>query len=230
MRYLVSVLVLLLVAGCAFADDIVTMPTANQLKGGEVDAAVYYITLDYPLGAPQFIQYQTLYVGLTDWLEVDAHRAMVDRDETSTVLVATVKLLSETPTLPDVVVGCRNIGGTPTTKNPLVREKSKDQSYFVSIAKTFFCNPAAPGPPLFRVHLSFGTPDWTLFNDRRHDGVFGGLQILLQPDLGLVTLHDGEDVITGVTWTPKSSGLTLKAGSYGPHWWAGLAFRKALNF
>lgn len=233
MRCLVTVLVVLLVASCAFADDIVTMPTANQLRGGEVDAALYYIGVDNaagaPPGAPEFVQYQTLYVGLTDWLEIDAHRAAVDNDETSTILVGTIKLLSETPTLPDVVVGCRNIGGTPTTKSPL-REKSKDQSYFVSLAKTFFVNPEKPGPPLFRVHLSAGTPDWTLFGDRRHDGIFGGLQMLLQPDLGLVALHDGEDVITGVTWVPKNSGLTLKTGTYGPNWWVGLALRKAMNF
>ena len=229
MRYLFTVLVLLLVAGCVSADDIVTMPTANQLKAGEVDVAAYHISLDFPLGAPQWIEYQTLYVGVTDWLEIDAHRAMVDGDETSTVLVGTVKLLSETPTLPDVVVGCRNIGGTPTTNSPL-REKSKDQSYFISTAKTFFVNPAAPGPPLFRVHLSVGTPDWTLFNDRRHDGIFGGLQLLLQPEVGLVAQHDGEDIITALTYMPKNSGLTLKVGSFGPHYWAGLAFRKQLSF
>ena len=229
MRCLCTIIAVLLVGGCAFADDIVTMPTANQLKAGEVDVAAYHISLDNPLGAPQSIEYQTLYVGVTDWLEIDAHRSDVDGDETATVLVGTVKVLSETATLPDVVVGCRNIGGTATTLGP-TRGKSKDRSYFISTAKTFFVNPAAPGPPLFRLHLSYGTADWTLFGDKRHDGFFGGLQILFTPTFGAVAVHDGENMITGVTIMPKNTGLTIKAGGYGNHWWTGIAYRRGLSF
>ena len=230
MRIIWMVLVLALISGCAVADDIVTMPTANQLKQGEVDVAMYHLSLDMPLGAPQSVEYQTLYIGLTDWLEIDAHRADVDNDRESTVLVASVKVLSETKVLPDVVVGCRNLGGTATTNNPAFKELSKDQSYYVCTAKTFFCNPLKPGPPLFRAHLSFGTADYTLLGDRRHDGFFGGLQMLLSPTLGLVAECDGENVITGVTIMPKNTGLTIKGGSFGPHLWFGLAFRKQLNF
>lgn len=230
MRYLYIILALSLLCGCAFADDIVTMPTANQLKAGEVDAAAYYLGLDLPDGAPQFVQYQTIYVGITDRFEIDAHRAMVDKDETSTVLVGSFKLLSETATLPDMVIGCRNLGSEPATKNPALRDKSANSSYFISTAKTFFFNPKAPGAPLVRAHLSIGTPDWTLLGDKRHDGVFGGLQFLLRPDLGAVSEYDGESWITGITYMPKNTGLTIKAGGYGEHWWAGLAFRKALAF
>jgi hypothetical protein len=221
--------VLVLAGGCAFADDIVTMPTANQLKAGEVDAAVYHLSLDFPLGYPQSVEYQTLYVGITDWLEIDAHRADVDGDEDATVLVGSVKVLSETAVLPDVVVGCRNIGETATTKGP-ARKKSEDRSYFISTAKTVFVNPAAPGPPLYRVHLSYGSPDWTLLGDRRHDGFFGGLQLRFTPYLGAVVQHDGEDIIAGITIMPKNTGITIKAGSYGEHWWTGIALRKTLNF
>ena len=226
MRYLSVAIVLLCLCGGAFADDIVTMPTANQLKAGEVDAAVYYIKLDNPSGAPQFIQYQTLYLGLTERFELDVHHATVDNNETSTVLVGSVKLLSESPTTPDLVFGVRNFNAAPTTLNPAVREKSKDASVFLSAAKTFFFNPAAPGPPLVRVHLSVGSADWTLFGEERHKGVFGGLQFRFASWIGAVVEQDGQDVITGITIMPKDTGLTIKGGTYGDHSWFGVAWRK----
>ena len=233
MRYVFIVVALLMIAGCAIADDIVTMPTANQLKAGEVDIAAYYLKLDLPnnMGAPQFVNYQTIYVGLTDRIELDAHRADVDRDRESTLFVGSYKLLGETQTMPDLVVGCRNLTGTAASNNNPgdmnLREKSSDRSYFVSAAKTFFANPLKPGPPLVRVHLSLGTADWTLLGEERHKGIFGGLQFLLRPDIGAVIENDGQDLITGLTFMPKNTGLTIKGGGFGDHWWAGLALRKS---
>lgn len=229
MRYTLLFAVLLLACGCAWADDIVTMPTANQLKAGELDVAAYYIGLDFPQAAPQYVQYQTVYFGLTDRIELDVHRANVDKDEDATVLVGSVKLLSEGPKTPDLVVGCRNLTGTATTKNPAFRSKSEDRSYFLSAAKTFFFNAAVPGPPLVRAHLSLGTEDWTLFGEKRHEGLFGGLQFLFRPDLGAVIQNDGQDLITGLTYMPVGTGLTIKAGTFGDHWWTGIAFRKDLG-
>lgn len=230
MRYLVIVVALMLMAGCAVADDIVTMPTANQLKAGEVDVAAYHLGLDMPSAAPQSVSYQTLMVGITNNLELDIHRADVDKDETSNVIVAQYKLLSETAVKPDLVFGVRNLTGEATTLDPTLRGKTEDRSYYVAAAKTFFLNPAAPGAPLVRVHLGLGTEDWTLLNEERHEGLFGGLQFLLKPDIGAVVEYDGTDMITGLTYMPKNTGLTVKGGTYGDHWWAGLAYRKALNF
>lgn len=226
MRYAFIVIALLMVAGCAIADDIVTMPTANQLKAGQVDVAAYYLKLDLPGGAPQHVNYETIYVGVTNEIELDAHIAAVDKDRTSTVLVGSYKLLGETKTRPDLVVGCRNLTGVATTNSPL-KNKSEDRSYFMSAAKTFFANPSKPGPPLVRAHLSLGTGDWTLLGEERHEGVFGGLQFLFTPEIGAVVENDGRDVITGLTFMPKNTGLTIKGGTYGDHWWAGLAMRKS---
>jgi len=228
-------MLLILACGCVMADDIVTMPTANQLKAGDVDAAVYYLKLDSTSPDPEFVQYQTVYVGLTDRIELDAHRAAIDNNETATVLVGSFKLMSETAKTPDLVIGCRNLGGTATVINPRgspvdYRDKSKDRSYFLSGAKTFFFNPSLPGPPLVRVHLSVGTADWTLLNEKRHQGVFGGLQFLIRPDFGAVVENDGLDTITGLTYMPKNTGLTIKGGGFGQNWWAGIAFRKNLGF
>jgi hypothetical protein len=223
MRFLTAAVAGLLGFGLAQAADIVTMPTANQLKQGEVDGAIYYLDLDMPAAAPQSVNYQTLYVGVTDWLELDIHRADVKDDEESYVLVGSIKLLSESATRPDLVVGMRNIGKAETTNSP-VKELSDDPSYFISAAKTFMLG-SQPGPPLVRAHLSYGTEDWTLLGEERHDGLFGGLQALITPSIGAIVLHDGNDLITGVTFMPKGMGLTFKAGTYGKHTWVGLSFQ-----
>lgn len=224
----ISILLLIACAcGISLADDIVTMPTANQLKQGEVDVAVYYINTDFPKPMPQYVQYQTLYIGLTDKLELDIHRANVDNDKSSVVLVGSYKLLSETATTPDLVVGVRNFNGATTT-NTAAKEKSDDPSIFLSAAKTFFFKPTMPGPPLVRVHLSIGSDDWTLFGEERHEGLFGGLQFLFTPCIGAVIQNDGQDTITGITIMPKNTGLTIKAGTFGDHTWVGLAWRKDL--
>lgn len=217
-----------LLAGVALADDIVTMPTANQLKRGEVDVAAYYLWLSMPDAAPQFVQYQTLYLGLTDRIELDVHRATVDKDKSSTILVGSYKLLAEGPATPDLVFGVRNFTATPTTNNPAVHDNSSDPSVYLAGAKTFFLKKDVQGPPLVRAHLIVGSSDWTLLGAKRHEGFFGGLQFLFTPWLGAVVQHDGTDWITGITLMPLKSGLTFKGGSFGKHAWAGVAFRKQL--
>ncbi len=228
MQKVLITLTLALCVGVAFAADIVTMPTANQLKKGEVEVAAYYLNLDLPPAAPQNVWYQTLYVGVTDWLELDLHRADVDNDKVSNVFVASAKVLSETATMPDVVIGARNITGERTTNNPAVANLSEDTSFFVSAAKTFFLS--EPGaPPLARMHLSYGNADWTLLGEPRHNGFFGGAQVLVTPQIGAVAVYDGTDLITGLTFMPQSlPGLTLKAGTYGDHQWIGVAYQKDL--
>ncbi len=235
MRCLLLIVVLVMAVGVAFADDIVSMPTANQLKAGDVDVAAYYFWLDNPTMFPQYVQLQTLYVGVTDRFELDAHRSAVDKDETGVVLVGSFKLLSESAKTPDLVIGCKNIGATETSGDvpvtPAVneREKSKDRSYFLSAAKTFFLKTGAPGPPLVRVHLSLGTADWTMMAQERHKGLFGGLQFLLRPDIGAVVEHDGNDLITALTYMPPKTGLTFKGGTFGDHKWFGVAWRTNLK-
>lgn len=228
MRFCAQVLVALMLAtGIAFADDIVTMPTANQLKRGEVDVAQYYLALDMPAGAPQNVWYQTLYIGLTDRVELDVHRAAVDKDKASVLFVGSWKLLAEGATVPDLVVGLRNFTEAPTTNSPM-RERSKDVSAYAAMAKTFFWDSSQPGPPLVRAHLGFGTPDYTLLGEKRHQGVFGGLQFLFHPMVGAVVQHDGQDLIYGLTIMPPKTGFTLKAGAYGDHTWSGISYRTSL--
>jgi len=213
----VAALVILLaaaLAGSALAADIVTVPTANQLSAGQLDLAYYYIGLNFPAGAPQHVNVQTLYYGLTEQLEVDLHRYEVDKGSTDTIVNATWKFMDERRDSVDAVVGVRD-----------AFESIAQQSYRLSAAKTL--NPPVGGPPtgpIYRLHLSVGTADNTLLGEERHEGLFGGVQILLKPmypQVGLVALHDGQDLITGLTFTPSAKGPTLKSGTFGDHWWIG---------
>jgi len=222
----VTVAVLALLATTAFAGDIVTMPTANQLRAGEVDVAYYILNLDDvcgPSGMVEEVKAQTVYVGITDWLEVDAHRYDPDVGKTDTIMNATVLLRREDANGPDVVVGVRdiagNMGGAPGT--------APRMSYHISMARTI--NPPIAGPPkgpIFRVHASLGTKDVTLLGEKRHQGAFGGLQVLARPSypqIGLIALYDGQDAITGVTFTPKGW-PTIKGGTFGRHSWVGINY------
>lgn len=207
----------------AFAADIVTVPTANQLKQGQVDLAYYYLGLDMPEAGPQHVNAQTIYVGLSDRLEVDLHRYDIDKLGDGTILNATWCVMRETAVTPDLVIGGRNITGEDVGGIP----DSDKESWFIAAAKTLNLPVAGPPKlPIVRVHAGLGTRDHTLLNEDRHEGLFGGLQVLLAPQVGVVALHDGQDLITGVTFTPTNTGVTLKGGTFGDHWWVGISFAK----
>lgn len=213
-----------LVASAALAGDIVTVPTANQLKAGEVDLAHYYIGVDDGSlieglrGAGiDYVRAQTLYVGLTDKIEIDAHRYDVNEAGVETIWNSTVVIQEEDLSRPIVVVGGRDLS----------RVYGK-ASYFVSGAKTL--NPPVAGPPtepIIRLHVSLGTEDNTLFGEGRHEGLFGGLQVLFRPAnpaVGAIALYDGCDVITGITVVPEPGWPTIKGGTFGGHWWLGASY------
>jgi hypothetical protein len=214
----------LLVAAAALAGDIVTVPTANQLKAGEADVAVYYIAVDNealirplrPIGIG-FVRAQTLYVGLTDQVEVDVHRYDVDKLGANTIFNATVVAQDETLKRPIIVVGGRDLSSV-----------YGHASYFISAAKTL--NPPVGGPPtgpIYRLHLSLGTEDNTLFGEGRHQGLFGGIQVLVRPmypQVGAVALYDGQDIITALTYTPAKTWPTFKGGTFGGHTWYGISY------
>jgi hypothetical protein len=216
-----TALALCLTLTAAFAEDIVTVPTANQLCAGQFDVAAYHIELDLdgPEGA---VGAQTLYAGLSNSLELDVHRYDVnlpgtDFDAVTTIFNATYLVVREDATKPNVVIGGRDLSG-----------ELGHASWFVCSAKTL--NPPAGPPtgPIYRLHLSLGTEDNTLLGEPRHEGLFGGVQICVKPvfpQVGVVGLYDGQDVITGVTFTPTESSPTFKGGTFGDHWWVGISYR-----
>ena len=221
---LLVLLLLALSAGASLAGDIVTVPTANQLKAGQFDAAYYYIFVDdgalmaglRPLDI-DYVRAQTLYVGLTDKVELDIHRYDVNGLGADTIFNSTVVLLPEDQMKPEVVLGGRDLSAV-----------YGHASFFVSAAKTI--NPPVAGPPtkpIVRLHLSLGTKDKTLFGENRHHGLFGGVQVLYRPTypmVGVVALYDAQDIITALTVTPKPNWPTLKGGTFGGHWWIGMSY------
>ena len=44
------------------------------------------------------------------------------------------------------------------------------------------------------------------------------------PQVGAIALWDGQDMVTGVTFTAKPSWPTIKGGGFGHHWWIGLSY------
>ncbi len=217
-------------AVCAFAGDIVTVPTANQLKAGEYDIAGYYIGLDTPPGGPDYVLAGTLYYGITDDLEIDLHGYQVDKpiDKSSIVAIASYRLLPETANQPIIVAGVRNIFGTSTGYDGN-GNKTKKRSYYLSAAKTVNAKPGGPPKwPIVRLHLSVGTADNTILGANRHEGVFGGVQLRLSPQVGLAAMHDSRDLITAITFDPIKE-LTVKGGTFGTHWWVGISYAKSLK-
>ena len=220
----VSILLLALGAGAASAADLLTVPTANQLAAAEVDLCAAYISVDRgSLIAPlqpldiDFVRCQTLSVGVSDRVELDAHRYDIDMLGAETIWNATVLLLQEDAVKPNLVIGGRDLSRV-----------YGHASYHISAAKTL--NPPLAGPPtepIIRLHLSLGTEDNTLFGEPRHEGFFGGVQVLLRPAMpavGAMALYDGQDVITGVTLVPEPGWPTIKGGTFGGHWWLGVSY------
>jgi hypothetical protein len=220
----VCLLLVALGAGVVWAGDIVTVPTANQVKAGEIDVADYYIFVDNdaliepirPLDI-DFVRAQTFYMGLTDKLEIDVHRYDVDVLGVESIYNATYVIHEEDMKRPIVVIGGRDLSNV-----------YGHASYFVCSAKTL--NPPVEGPPtgpIYRLHVSVGTEDNTLFGEGRHEGLFGGIQILFRPSdpaLGVIALYDGTDVIAGLTYVPKPGWPTFKGGTFGGHLWLGVSY------
>lgn len=186
--FLLALMVVVAYTLPAVAGDIVTMPTANQMGPGEVDVAQYYVSFDYPPGLPEHAYLTTMYVGVTDRIEVDVwyvnpNKRAADQAGHVTVLNATGLVLSQRKgDLVDLVVGVRDIGDDLEN----LFGPDFDRGLFVAAAKTL--NPPSGPPtaadcPIWRVHvgageeLGFGTD----LNRMTKGGVFGGIQAIVTP-------------------------------------------------
>lgn len=217
-----AVLMLSWLTVSSFANDIVTMPTANQMKKGTFEIAYYHVDLDFPPGAPSTAEIQTIDMGITDDLELNVNRYDIDAVGNSTIINASMLLMPESAKMPNVVIGARNLGGALVGGAP----KSDKTSWYVAAAKTL--NPPVQGPPkcpLVRLHVGFGTDDYSVLGEARHGGLFGGVQALLAPEIGAVVAHDSTDLITCLTYMPSSS-MQVRTGWLGDHWFLGLSWSK----
>jgi len=157
----------------AFAGDIVDMPTGNMVAPKHAEINYIFWDLDTPPGAPDFINIYEGFVGVTDWLELDAIVADVDKDQTYCKFNAYASLIKEAgPRKPSLIVGATNLTSSAWPGN-------SNFSPFILSA----CNLLVPaGPPkltdpLVRAHLAYG---WEAHQER----FFGGIQVLVSPQLG----------------------------------------------
>jgi hypothetical protein len=177
MSKLIAVVALIVAVGLAvpaFAGDVVDMPTGNMVAKDNLELNYIYWDLEAPVpAAPDYIHIGEAFLGITDWLELDAIVADVEGVDTFIKFNAYARIINEGgPLKPSVILGATNFTGSNWPGND-------DASPFILSA----CNLLVPsGPPKFtdplvRAHLAWGT-------EAHGDRVFGGLQFLVTPQLG----------------------------------------------
>ena len=192
--------------------SIITMPTADVAAPGEANIATYAVNFDgtIPTGDTA-MDVHIAYAGIVKNLEIEAN--VYDYNNSGfkqDFLVATYKVLNEGQYRPQVSVGVKNPNGE-------ILGVTDDPTYFIALVKTLAAPaPGEPFSPVVRLHLGLG--------DNVHRGVFGGLQMLVHPKVGLALLHDANDVLIALTATPIEKGPTLKAGTLGPNPWFGVHY------
>ncbi|MGQ9697543.1 MAG: hypothetical protein ACUVRO_06070 [Armatimonadota bacterium] len=213
--------VALLGVSAAFAADIVTLPTANQLKGNQLEVAYYRLDLDFkapPSAAPGKANLVTAYWGITDRLELDAWWYDPDLGGSDLALNASFLVVPESEAMPSIVVGAQDI----TTALPTGKV-----SWFAATAKNLVADESRRFFPVVRLHAGVGS--------KQNRGVFGGIQAVIAGNLGLVVLRStnkdllgGRRWITGLTYTFPKTPLVIKAGTLGRHNWVGVAYTFSL--
>ena len=160
----------------AFAGDIVDMPTGNMVAPRHVELNYIYWDVEFgPSPAPQVIHIGEVFVGVTDWLEVDGIVADVDNDKTYARANVYARMLPETPKSPSLIVGCTNVTGADVPGGA-----KNDPSPFVLTAYNIHTPEGRPSllDPLVRVHFAVGT-------QYHGKSPFGGVQMLIGPNIGL---------------------------------------------
>lgn len=200
------------------AADIVTLPTANQLKAGQVEAAYYRLDLDYPPGAPTNMGLATLYYGFSNRFEVDAWWIDPNKGGDEIVINPSYLLVQESSNKPSLVVGAQDLFNALKGK----------PSWYVAGAKTIRARKGGLFP-VVRLHAGWGS--------KANSGFFGGVQAMIYGPLGMVLLHSqnegllgGENLIAGLTFTFPKMPLVLKGGVLGKHTWIGIAYTFDLPF
>jgi hypothetical protein len=228
--FILIALLVVLSAGALMANDIVTMPTANLLKAGEIEVGGYYLKMDTPPGVTGCVKIETLYVGVTNQLEINAYNVNPDGDKQSTLFRINYKVLSEKACQPDVVIGVDNPFKESTTyaKPPYAplnyASLSEKPSFYLCTAKTFPMTSKGFAGPLVRVHLSAGTETYDILDSQRHSGIFGGLQFRITPQWGFVAEYDRRDLNTSLAYHVPGTQLALKVGTQGNIDWFGFAY------
>lgn len=196
----VVVLLVLLVGGAAWGTDIVTMPLGNRapVLGGQVDAI--YVMPDV---GPDSVTFVEGYYQVTQAIEVGFIYMKPEGFDSQTEVSAAYTVLPESMLNPAVIVGAYNLLGSDWGA-------SDNISPYVMAAKTLRVpklGPPTPADPVIRAHLGYGT-------EYHGDAVFGAVQGLLTPNIGVILLHYNDENGAAATYIFKP-GLEASVGTYG---------------
>jgi hypothetical protein len=214
-----ALVVLVLAVGLAlpvFAGDAVDVPTGNMVAPRHVEINYIYWDVDFgPSPAPQQIHIGEVFVGITDWLEVDGIVAEVDNDKTYARANVYARLQSETPDRPSIILGCVNVTGADVPGG-----YSSQPSPFLLGAYNLHLPEGPPSfsDPLVRAHFGWGVHYNTGWP-------FGGIQMMLTPKLGVAAFaYQGRGNYMVAYQANKLLSLRVGIKNSDPFYSAGLFF------
>lgn len=218
-RIVLVVAFVLIVQQMVLASSIITMPTADVAPQGLVNVAAYAVNFndlpDPPL-APSGMNVFIAYGAIAKNLEVEANiYDQKDGFDTLTFFNLTYKVVEQTATMPQISVGVKNVLGEDLGNGDVA--PNDDATYFVTAVKVITGPaPGEPFKPVVRLHLGLG--------NNLHNGIFGGIQAMVTPQIGLALLNDAESTLISAAYKPSANSPTFKAGTLGDHTWFGIDY------
>ena len=170
----------------ALAGDVVAMPTGNLVPPGHGQFGWIYWDLDAPVAAaPNHANIFEGFAGVCKGVELDVLHVRLEGIDNYTEANLYVCPIPETPDRPGLIVGATNITASkwlPDSDRPTGDNRVSPfilAAYNVRVPKH---GPPALDDPLIRLHAAYG---WNF-----HDNyVFGGVQMLVHPRLGLAVFN-----------------------------------------
>lgn len=217
LRIALAVAFVLIVQQMVLGSSIITMPTADVAPPGLINLAAYAVNFDgsTPLGDTSMTVY-IAYAAIAKNLELEAN--VYDYNNSGfkqDFFVLTYKVAEQTATMPQISVGVKNLNGEMLGNDDDPFDDAP--TYFVAAVKVLSGPaPGEPFKPVVRLHVGLGT--------NYHEGLFGGLQALVTPQLGLAALNDANDTLLAATYKPSPNSPTFKAGTLGDHTWFGIDY------
>jgi hypothetical protein len=219
LRIALAVAFVLIAQQMVLGSSIITMPTADVAPPGVVNVAAYAVNfneLPPPPAAPSGMNVFIAYAGIAKNLELEANvYAQKDGFDTLTFFNLTYKVAEQTATMPQISVGVKNLLGEDLGNGDVA--PNDDPTYFVALVKVLSGPaPGEPFKPVVRLHVGLG--------NNLHNGIFGGLQAMLTPQIGLALLSDAESTLISAAFKPSANSPTFKAGTLGDHTWMGIDY------
>ena len=213
-RALFVTLVIFALATPLFAGDIILMPTANTVAGGDVELNAIYQKMA-PSGSDNDMLVGEAFIGLHDRLEADVVYVNTRGDDTDDFTEVNLygTLFKESVKHPSLVLGVTNVfesdflGGS-------------DEASWFAVSGWTLQNPEklSWAVPMVRVHLGYGAKF-------HRDRAFGGVQLKFAPRFGAAALnYQSKWMFMGTYNVGKSLETSLGINDGNLFYRAGLSF------